>query len=69
MQVATPFHWRYGYNISCADNVVIGPDCQLLDSGRISIGENTRIGARVLITTRLVNKQSDQSELIELIDL
>jgi acetyltransferase-like isoleucine patch superfamily enzyme len=49
--VATPFHCDYGYNISLGDNVVIGPHCQLLDSTRIAIGRNTRIGARVTIST------------------
>jgi acetyltransferase-like isoleucine patch superfamily enzyme len=29
--VATPFHCDYGYNVSIGDNVMIGPDSQLLD--------------------------------------
>ncbi|KAH6639503.1 maltose O-acetyltransferas-like protein [Boeremia exigua] len=51
IQVAIPFHCDYGYNISIGDNVVIGPGTQLLDSGRIAIGRNTKIGARVTIQT------------------
>lgn len=51
INVALPFHCDYGYNISIGDNVTIGPSCQLLDSGRIAIGRNTRIGARVTIST------------------
>ncbi|RYN97418.1 hypothetical protein AA0121_g13534 [Alternaria tenuissima] len=49
--VVTPFHCDYGYNISIGDNVIIGPDSRLLDSAKISIGRNTRIGACVIITT------------------
>jgi acetyltransferase-like isoleucine patch superfamily enzyme len=51
VNVTTPFHCDYGYNISIGDNVNIGPHCQLLDSARIAIGRNTKIGARVTIST------------------
>ncbi|KAJ4365006.1 hypothetical protein N0V83_008622 [Neocucurbitaria cava] len=51
VHVTAPFHCDYGYNLSIADNVVIGPSCQLLDSARICIGRNTKIGARVTIST------------------
>jgi acetyltransferase-like isoleucine patch superfamily enzyme len=51
VHVATPFYCDYGYNISIDDNVIIGPDCQLLDSARITIGKDAKIGARVIITT------------------
>lgn len=51
VQVTTPFHCDYGYNLSIADSVVIGSNCQLLDSARICIGRNTKIGARVTIST------------------
>jgi acetyltransferase-like isoleucine patch superfamily enzyme len=51
VNVTTPFHCDYGYNISIGDNVNIGPHCQLLDSARIAIGRNTKIGARVTIET------------------
>jgi acetyltransferase-like isoleucine patch superfamily enzyme len=51
VNVTTPFHCDYGYNISIAENVSIGPHCQFLDSARIAIGRNTKIGARVTIST------------------
>ncbi|KAF3026904.1 Maltose acetyltransferase [Didymella heteroderae] len=51
INVAIPFHCDYGYHISIGDNVVIGPNSQLFDSGRIAIGRNTKIGARVTIST------------------
>lgn len=51
IDVSAPFHCEYGYNLSIGDNVVIGPGCQLLDSGRITIGRNTKIDARVIIST------------------
>jgi acetyltransferase-like isoleucine patch superfamily enzyme len=46
-----PFFCDYGYNIPIGDNSIIGPDCQLLNSGRIAVGRNTKIGARVTIST------------------
>ena len=51
IKVSAPFHCDYGYNLSIGDNAVLGPGCQLLDSGRIVIGRNTKIGARVTIST------------------
>ena len=51
VKVTAPFHCEYGYNLSIRDNAVIGPDCQLLDAGRIVIGRNTKIGACVTIST------------------
>jgi len=51
VSVAMPFHCDYGYNLSLGDNVCIGPHCQFLDSARIAIGRNTKIGARVTIST------------------
>jgi acetyltransferase-like isoleucine patch superfamily enzyme len=50
VDVTAPFYCNYGYNISIGDNVVIGPGCQLLDSDKIAIGCNTKIGARVTIS-------------------
>ncbi|CAN9288112.1 unnamed protein product [Alternaria alternata] len=38
--VATPFACDYGYHLSMGENVVIGADCHLHDSARISIGRN-----------------------------
>jgi acetyltransferase-like isoleucine patch superfamily enzyme len=49
--VATPFACDYGYHLSMGENVVIGADCHLHDSARISIGRNCKIGVRVTIQT------------------
>lgn len=51
VHVAAPFYCDYGYNLNIADCVVIGSNCQLLDSARICIGRNCKIGNRVLIST------------------
>jgi acetyltransferase-like isoleucine patch superfamily enzyme len=51
VNVATPFHCDYGYNLFVADNVTIGAYCQLHDSARIAIGGNTTIGNGVKIQT------------------
>lgn len=45
VNVTTPFHCDYGYNLSIGDNVNIGPHCVLLDAARIMIGKNTKVGA------------------------
>jgi acetyltransferase-like isoleucine patch superfamily enzyme len=49
--MTAPCNRDYGYNIIIGDNVVIGPDCQMLGSGRVAIGSNTKVGARVTIST------------------
>lgn len=51
VDISAPFHCDYSYNLSIGDNIVIGPGCQMLDSSRIVIGRNTKIGARVTILT------------------
>ena len=51
VHVETPFHCHYGYNLSIAENVVIGSNCRFLDSARICIGRNTEIEGNVLIST------------------
>jgi acetyltransferase-like isoleucine patch superfamily enzyme len=51
VKVTASFHCEYGHNLSIGDNAIVGPGCQLLDSGRIVIGSNTKIGARVTIST------------------
>lgn len=61
VHVATPFHCDYGYNLSIADRVAIGPNCQFFDSARICIGRNTRIGGRVTIST--VKTPTDPKQL------
>lgn len=52
--VDTPFHCDYGYNLVIHDMVTIGPGCKFLDSGRITIGRNSKIGANVTIDTQKV---------------
>ncbi|KAL5371201.1 hypothetical protein DPSP01_014427 [Paraphaeosphaeria sporulosa] len=49
--VETPFYCDYGYNIHMGSNVAIGMDCNFLDSGDITIGDNTTICANVTIDT------------------
>ncbi|KAL5372491.1 hypothetical protein DPSP01_013453 [Paraphaeosphaeria sporulosa] len=49
--VETPFYCDYGYNIHIGSNVAIGMDCKFLDSGDITIGDNTTICANVTIDT------------------
>jgi hypothetical protein len=50
--VTTAYYRDYGHNIIIGDNSIIGSDCQLLGSGRVAIGSNTKIGARVTISTQ-----------------
>lgn len=56
--VDTPFHCDYGYNLVIADMVAIGAGCKFLDSGRIVIGRNTKVGANVTIDTQRVPTES-----------
>lgn len=56
--VDAPFHCDYGYNLVIHDSVTIGPGCKFLDSGRISIGRNSRISANVTIDTQRVPMDS-----------
>jgi acetyltransferase-like isoleucine patch superfamily enzyme len=56
--VDTPFKCDYGYNLVINDMVTIGSGCVFLDSGRISIGRNTRICANVTIDTQTVPTDS-----------
>jgi acetyltransferase-like isoleucine patch superfamily enzyme len=51
VNVATPFHCDYGYNIFIAENVTIGAYCRLHDSIKIAIGRDTKIGNSVTIQT------------------
>jgi acetyltransferase-like isoleucine patch superfamily enzyme len=56
--VDAPFHCDYGYNLIVHDSVTIGPGCRFMDSGRISIGRNSRICANVTIDTQRVPMDS-----------
>jgi acetyltransferase-like isoleucine patch superfamily enzyme len=56
--VETPFNCDYGYNLDIGDMVIVGSDCKFLDSAKITIGRNTRIGANVTIDTQTVPTNS-----------
>ena len=51
VSVDTPFTCHYGYNIHIGSHVEIGTGCKFLDSGDITIGDGTTIGANVTINT------------------
>jgi acetyltransferase-like isoleucine patch superfamily enzyme len=51
INVTALFHWAHGCNASIGENVVVGSGSQILDSGRVVIGSNTKIGACVTIST------------------
>jgi len=50
-KVVPPFHCDLGFNIKLGTNVLINYDCVLLDTGEISIGDNTLIGPGTKIVT------------------
>ena len=50
-KVVPPFHCDLGTNIKLGKNVLINYDCVLLDTGEISIGDNTLIGPGTKIVT------------------
>jgi len=50
-KVVPPFHCDLGFNIKLGKNVLINYDCVLLDTGEISIGDNTLIGPGTKIVT------------------
>ena len=50
-KVVPPFHCDLGFNIKLGKNVLINYDCILLDTGEISIGDNTLIGPGTKIVT------------------
>ncbi len=51
IRVNQPVYVDYGFNIFIGDNSLINMNCTLLDTGRITIGENTLIGPDVKIYT------------------
>ncbi|KAF2204751.1 hypothetical protein GQ43DRAFT_428675 [Delitschia confertaspora ATCC 74209] len=55
VHVDAPFTCEYGYNIHVGDNVVIQSNCTILDSCRVSIGNNTIIGPNVSIFSNTVS--------------
>ena len=50
-RVNQPFYIDYGTNIFLGDNAFINLNCTLLDTGVITIGENTLLGSDVKIYT------------------
>ena len=51
VSVDTPFTCHYGYNLHIGSHVEIGTGCKFLDSGDITIGDGSSIGANVTINT------------------
>ena len=51
IRVNQPIYVDYGSNISIGSNCLINMNCTLLDTGRITIGNNTLIGPDVKIYT------------------
>ena len=49
--VEQPLFCTYGYNTSVGDNVFINVNCKLMDSGKITIGDNVMIAPGVSIIT------------------
>lgn len=49
--VEQPLFCTYGYNITVGDNFFLNVDCKLLDSGKITIGNNVFIAPNVCLIT------------------
>lgn len=49
--VEQPFFCTYGYNTTVGDNFFLNVDCKLMDSGKITIGNNVFIAPNVCIIT------------------
>lgn len=61
--VDMPFYCDYGYQLVIGDMVTIGPNCIFMDSGKITIGNRTRICANVIVDTQrfLAESKSDKA--------
>jgi maltose O-acetyltransferase len=46
-----PFYCDYGFNLHLGKNVFLNYNCVILDTARVSIGDDTRIGPAVQIYT------------------
>jgi acetyltransferase-like isoleucine patch superfamily enzyme len=55
--IVLPFHTDFGLNITLGKDVSIDSGCCFQDAGGITIGDGTRIGPQVVITT--VNRDED----------
>ncbi|MGX4640230.1 sugar O-acetyltransferase [Massilia sp. SYSU DXS3249] len=49
--VRPPFYCDYGFHIHLGSNVFLNYNCVILDGGRVTIGDDTRIGPAVQIYT------------------
>ena len=49
--VEQPLFCTYGYNTTVGDNFFLNVDCKLMDSGKITIGDNVFIAPNVCIVT------------------
>lgn len=49
--IEPPFFFCYGRHISLGNNVYINVNCSFIDDGEIEIGENTKFGPGVVVTT------------------
>ena len=47
--IKPPFRFDYGYQIFAGDNLFVNFDCVFLDAGKIVIGNNVKIGPKVMI--------------------
>jgi len=59
-KVVPPFHCDLGTNIKLGKNVLINYDCVLLDTGEISIGDNTLIGPGTKIVTAVHSLEAEK---------
>ena len=59
-KVVPPFHCDLGTNIKLGKNVLINYDCILLDTGEISIGDNTLIGPGTKIVTAVHSLEAEK---------
>jgi len=58
--VQAPFYAEYGYRIRLGNKVTIGSNCTMNDARDIVVGDCTRIGQNVLLTTEMDVMSSDQ---------
>ena len=47
------FHCNYGKNIDIGDNVIININCKFIDDEKITIGENSVIGAGSVVNSSI----------------
>lgn len=60
VRVNQPFYVDYGNNIRIGDNCLINSNCTLMDTGCITIGDNTLIGPDVKIYTAMHSKNEEE---------